>query len=131
MDGLHDLPELPRWDGRIRGPVTEREALIAHQRSFAEGLSRRRVTDGAGAPIRWPDRAPSSDDKRQLAAYRIDAQALAYARARASIEGLTMSQVLDRLLRQYAAHPPGTWPLGWMEPDEDTELDPNLPGRGA
>lgn len=128
-DQGHDVPPAPRWDGRTpRGPATEAEALAMVQRSFAEGLNRRRG-EGVGAPVRWPDAVPTVRGGRQMAAWRLDPEALAYARARASLEDLTLSEVLDRLLRQFAAAPPGSWPVGWDRPDGEVDLDPDLPGR--
>lgn len=35
-----------------------------------------------------------------------------------------LTAVLDRLLAQYAARRPATWPTGWATPDAGVELDP-------
>lgn len=123
-----DVPPAPSWDGVTpRGPATEAEALAMVRRSYAEGLGRRRGS-GADAPVVWPDAVPTSADGRQMAAWRVDPEALAYAKARSALEGETLSAAIDRLLRQYAASAPGTWPTGWATPAPDVVLDPPLPG---
>ena len=123
-----DIPPAPAWDGSTpRGPATADEALVMVRRSNSEGLGRRRGS-GADAPIVWPDAVPGASDSRQMGAWRLDPEALAYAKARAAIESTTLSAVIDRLLRQYAAAAPGTWPTGWETPGPDDELDPTLPG---
>lgn len=64
-----------------------------------------------------------------MAAFRLDPRTLAFARTRAVVEGTDLTAVIDRLLAQYAAAPPGTWPVGWAIPDgDDVELDPDLSG---
>lgn len=123
------VPPPPTWDGQTpRGPATEAEALAMVQRSFAAGLGRRR-DGGAGAPIELPDRVPAADEARQMGAFRLDPEVYAYAKARASLDDLTLSRVLDRLLRQYAAAPPRSWPTNWGPPGARTILDPRLPGN--
>ena len=129
MSDIFSVPSPPTWDDRTpRGPATVDEALAVVRRSYMEGLGRRRGT-GAGAPIDWPDAVPERTDLRQMAAWRLDPQSLAYAKTRATLEHTTLSAVVDRLLRQYAANPPSTWPVAWSEPLPDAELDPPLPGR--
>ncbi len=129
---MHEVPDEPTWNGRTpRGPVTPDEALAVHQRSYAVGISRRRPKpDGViEAPPPWPTEVPSSGDQRQMAAFRLDPEALAYARARAALEGMPLSTVLDRLLRAWASYPPGWWPTEWEQIDEweDAELPGGVP----
>lgn len=64
-----------------------------------------------------------------MAAFRLDPEALAYARGRAALEDLPLSTVLDRLLRAWASYPPGWWPTEWERVDEweDAELPGGAP----
>lgn len=126
----YEIPDVPKWDGQSpRGPVTEDEVLTVHQRSYYVGWQRRKSA-GVGTEFILPGEVPPSGGRRTMAAFRLDPRVLAFARGRATLEDTTLAEVLDRLLSQYAAAPPGTWPTGWAVPDEDAVLDPDLPGPG-
>jgi len=89
------LPSAPpmRYGG---APITDAEALASH----------RRVQAARGLPI--PDELPAHDARIVQTAHRFPPRLLARVRARAEMEGVTVTDVLRDALEAYAAASPGS-----------------------
>lgn len=85
-----------------RGPITEDEAL-----GVARRHARREITMGRlNSKTVVPDVLPAEDANRVSSIYRLPPRVVAVAKARAEMEGDTMTAVIERLLREYAAGTP-------------------------
>lgn len=104
------LEPLPMRTGGA--PITPAEALAVHQR---HALTRRgRAAAGViSGPPRVPDELPGLGEAREMTALRLPADLLAYARARAEMEGVTLTAVLEAALAAYGEGSPGT-PVGFL-----------------
>jgi hypothetical protein len=104
------------WDGSRRGPVTDVEALGVARRLADRAAREGRTRSAMARPVELPP----LDALRIMSAYRLPARAVMVARARAELEGLTLTAVIDECLIGYAASAPGTvatW--AYPPPEED------------
>lgn len=88
-----------------RGPITADEALGV--------LRRRRRVDLAGQPKSpgprggVPDDLPPESAPKKASVFRFPPRAMAFAHARAELEGVPLTAVLEEMLAAYADGPPG------------------------
>jgi hypothetical protein len=100
-------PLLPGEDAPLawragRGPVTEDEALGVARRLARRALAIKRP--GTRAPI--PEEVPSELANRVSSIHRMPPRVLAFARARAELEGRTLTDVVEGALRAYGKGAP-------------------------
>lgn len=97
-----ELKPLDWFQGR--GPITEEEALGV--------LRRRRRVELAGVPksqgrrAEVPDGLPASGGPKKAAVFRLPERVMAFAHARAEMEGIPLTTVLEEKLREYAEGAP-------------------------
>ncbi|WP_188037084.1 hypothetical protein [Actinotalea sp. JY-7885] len=83
-------------------PVSDAEALgVARRHARLQAAHGRK---GAGAV---PDELPAPEARVAMAAWRLAPRVLARARAKAELEGVTMTQVITDALSAYASSSPG------------------------
>jgi hypothetical protein len=89
-----ELAPLPmRYGG---APITDAEALGVH----------RRLQAVLGRPV--PDELPAHDARIIQTAHRLPPRLLARVRAKAEMEGVTVTDILRDALESYSASPPGS-----------------------
>lgn len=87
-----------------RGPITEEEALGV--------LRRRRRVELAGIPkssgrrSEVPDELPRAGGPKKASVFRLPERVMALAHARAEMEGIPLTTVLEEKLREYAEGSP-------------------------
>ena len=103
---MSDVREpLPGEDGplvweRDRGPVTEDEALrVARRRRRAE-LARAPKTDRPREGV--PEVLPDTNAEKRSFTFRLPERHVLFAQARAELEGVPLTAVVDAALREYA-----------------------------
>jgi hypothetical protein len=99
-----------------RGPITPDEALGVARRLGRAAMARGRGDLSNMAP---PEELPREDAARVMAAYRLPPRTLAFARARAFAEGLSLTEVIEEALDGYGHSGPGTVPV-WVIPAAPT-----------
>lgn len=110
LPGQDDPLEM-RYNGE---PVTDDEALGVARRIAHLQRAQGRSLTGMGEV----DELPAHNAKRLTAAWRLPPRTLFRARARAEMEGATMSEVVSEALKAYADAPPGS------------RVEYRMPGRG-
>lgn len=94
-----------------RGPITAREALGVQRRMARIEILRARPNSKAVVP----DELPDEDAKRVSSIYRLPPRVMSFARARAEMEGHTMTGLIESFLREYGAGVPNA-PQSTREP---------------
>ena len=108
MSTRHDkLPgeDLPLVYTPGRGPVTESEALGVMRRRRRVDLAYRPKRPGVKRP-QVPDELPASEAPKQTSVSRFPPRILAVAYARAEIEDIPLTAILEEALIKYAEGPP-------------------------
>ncbi len=97
-----ELKPLDWFEGR--GPITADEALGV--------MRRRRRVELAGVPksrgrrAGVPDDLPAEGGPKKASVFRLPERTMAYAHARAEMEGVPLTTVIEEMLREYAAGVP-------------------------
>ncbi len=87
-----------------RGPITDDEALGVMRRRKRVDLASR--TSASARRGRVPDELPPAQAPKKPAVFRLPPRALARAHARAEMEGVPLTTILEELLLAYAAGEP-------------------------
>lgn len=98
-----------------RGPITNEEALGVARRLARAELARGRVN----ARMTVPEVLPAPDAPRVSSIFKMDPRMMAFVRARAEAEGVTVTDVVRAALQTYATGRPGT----------PTTFEPTYPNR--
>jgi hypothetical protein len=105
----HDISVLPGEDGPVlmrwgRGPITEAEAL-----GVARRVARKVIADGrTNTKAVVPDELPASGENQVPSIFRLPPRTMAFVKARAEAEGVTVTDVVRAALDAYATGRPGT-----------------------
>lgn len=80
-----------------RGPITEAEAL-----GVARRLARREIANGRkNTKVTVPDELPAEDALRTSSLFRLPPRMMAFVKARAEMEGRTVTSVVEEALAAY------------------------------
>lgn len=91
---------LPR---RLGGePITAEEALGVARRAA------RTQAERSGKPIEIPESLPSATAAKVAVLYRLPPRTMAFVRAKAEVEGATVTTIVEEALEAYARTPPGS-----------------------
>lgn len=112
-DGLREPPRARALPGELkpltwsdeRGPITDDEALGVlrrRRRVEAASVSRTGGDRAARGPRAVPDRLPAADAARQPTMFRLPPRLLARAHARAELEAVPLTTIVEELLAGYA-----------------------------
>lgn len=97
-----ELKPLPWIAGR--GPITDEEALGVARRRCRVELAGQPKTSGQRSVV--PDELPAQRAPKKAAVFRLPARAMAVAHARAELEGVPLTAVLEEMLVAYATGAP-------------------------
>lgn len=97
-----ELKPLPWVPGR--GPITDEEALGVARRRCRVELAGQPKTSGQRSSV--PDELPAQCAPKKAAVFRLPARAMAVAHARAELEGVPLTAVLEEMLVAYATGAP-------------------------
>jgi len=82
----------------MHGPITETEALASHRR-----LIRLAMPHGRRTPHRHlPTTLPPADALRTSSIFRLPPRTMAFVKARAELEGRTVTSIVEEALRAYS-----------------------------
>ncbi|WP_168582981.1 hypothetical protein [Gephyromycinifex aptenodytis] len=96
---LKPLPWVPD-----RGPITDAEALGVARRRRRVELAGQPKTTGQRSGV--PQELPADSSPKKAAVFRLPARAMAIAHARAEMEGVPLTAVLEEMLVAYAGGAP-------------------------
>lgn len=87
-----------------RGPITDEEALGVARRRRRVELAGHPKSSGPRPGV--PDALPAVDATKKASLFRLPAREMVRAHARAELEGIPLTAIIEELIRDYAAGAP-------------------------